>query len=102
MRRAILALVLAATMGGCIHRTSSHPMAPAFPVVTSPLPRGADAWVCEFRNGGGFQVCDAVVVNGETFTRIAFDAKVAENMSGYLRIDQPNGLVVYWRARMMA
>jgi|SRR6267378_1342095 len=97
MKKAILAFLLTATLVGCMHHRRPEP---EFPVLSTPLPEGANAWVCESKNGDSFQVCDAVVVNGETFTRLAFDAKVAENMNGYLRIDQPNGLVVYWRAKM--
>src|SRR6266851_8701124 len=110
LKRTILTLVLAATMGGCLHRTSVRPpVEPVFPVVTTPLPQGADAWVCEFKNGGGFQVCDAVIIDGGQhvvagghFVHTAFPTpRQFESLDGYVRVDQLNGLIVYWRARMM-
>ncbi len=103
LKRAILILALAVTMIGCPHRMSVRPPEPAFPVVMTRLPEGYSAWVCEFKNGGSYQVCDAAVENGNLLCWNTTDVggMTCELKGKYIRVDQPNGLVVYWRARMM-
>ncbi len=91
-------LALAAGMlGGCAHRAHRLSMlSPTFPNVTTPLPQGAGAWVCDFKTG--FQVCDAVALNGNgVFTRLTTGDR--ESLNGYIRVNQKNGMIVFWHVR---
>ena len=97
MKPLLLPLALFATLSVSGHEKNSNTNLP-IEAITTRLPEDANAWVCEYHSNS--LVCDAAAVKGETFKRLAFPENKPKNLNGYLRVDQSNGLVVYWLVRL--
>ena len=91
MKRAILILALLLT--GCAARHVKAPQ-PMFLVIDAPLPSGYTAWVCQQLSG--FQRCDAGRDGNKDMVCWEENQATCERVNDFIRVDQDNGLVVYW------
>ena len=97
-----LALFSTFLFAGCAARQLKAPVPePSFPVVTTPLPSWADAWICEPKNGAGFFVCDAATTHATEHGLNGCEHREENTvlcalLTKYDGVKQQNGVIVYW------